>query len=391
MKFSVLLPTHNRLELLKYAVASVVRQDYSDWEIIVSDNFSEQDIKGYVSSLGDTRIKYYRTDSFVSVTDNWNLALEKSSGEYVIMLGDDDCLMQGYFTHLAKSIETDEPEVIYTGAFQYVYPGVLSEKSQLHLYTYDVLKIDKEPFFLSKERAEAMVRDSLNFKSLFGYNMQFALVKRKLIEKLKSKGPFFQSPYPDYYAMNCIFLNAERILVYPKPLVTIGISPKSFGFYYFNNREKEGVQFLNNQDQTAIRKKLEKIFLPGTDMNSSWLMAMETIHKNYSQDYPLKVNYNRYRLLQMTQIYRDYVLTKEKTKVLETKRRLTWSERLFFAFPFEMIARLLFVLPQNRAQQVMRRLTALLGTYSKQGTRPLESRYANILELFQEVKPEQVF
>jgi len=39
MKFSVLIPTRNHLDLLSYAIETVRRQDYSDWEIIVSDNF----------------------------------------------------------------------------------------------------------------------------------------------------------------------------------------------------------------------------------------------------------------------------------------------------------------------------------------------------------------
>ena len=62
MKFSVLLPTRNRLNLLKHAVNTVLKQDYDNWELIISDNFSEEDIKTYVMELGDYRIKYYKTN-----------------------------------------------------------------------------------------------------------------------------------------------------------------------------------------------------------------------------------------------------------------------------------------------------------------------------------------
>ena len=48
MKLSVLLPTRNRLTFLRYAIESVRRQDVPDWEIIVSDNHSEEDIAGYI-------------------------------------------------------------------------------------------------------------------------------------------------------------------------------------------------------------------------------------------------------------------------------------------------------------------------------------------------------
>ncbi len=70
MTFSVLLPTHNRLEYLRYAVESVRRQDDPEWEIVISDNDSTDDIAGYVEGLADTRVRYVRTDSFVPVTQN---------------------------------------------------------------------------------------------------------------------------------------------------------------------------------------------------------------------------------------------------------------------------------------------------------------------------------
>ena len=61
MRFSVLLPTKNRLDLLRYAVDTVRRQSYADVEIVISDNCSEDDIAGFAASLGDPRVKYVRS------------------------------------------------------------------------------------------------------------------------------------------------------------------------------------------------------------------------------------------------------------------------------------------------------------------------------------------
>ena len=80
MKFSILLPTRNRLEYLKLAVESVMRQDTRDWQLVISDNCSEQDVEGYVASLGDPRILYRRTERVVPVTENWNRALRSRRG-----------------------------------------------------------------------------------------------------------------------------------------------------------------------------------------------------------------------------------------------------------------------------------------------------------------------
>ena len=47
MKFSFdLLPTRNRVRYLEYAMQTVLRQDYGEWEIIVSDNDSDEDVEG---------------------------------------------------------------------------------------------------------------------------------------------------------------------------------------------------------------------------------------------------------------------------------------------------------------------------------------------------------
>ena len=104
MKFSALLPTRNRLEYLKFAVDTVRRQDYDDWEIVISDNASDENIGQWVDTLQDGRVKYSRSDQFVPVTDNWNRSLVHSSGDWVIMLGDDDGLMPGYFSRAAALI-----------------------------------------------------------------------------------------------------------------------------------------------------------------------------------------------------------------------------------------------------------------------------------------------
>jgi len=305
VKFSVLLPTRNRLELLRYAIESVRRQDFADWEIVVSDNASEEDIAGYVRSLSDPRVRYFRTASFVPVTDNWNNALQKSTGDYVVMLGDDDCLMPGYFSTLRRLIEErGAPDLVYHSALLYAYPGVMPGFPDGFVQPYGYagfLKNASAPFWLERATALKCVRDAMDFRVTYGFNMQFALVSRRLIDALRDKGPFFQSPYPDYYAMNAALLKAGRILVCPQALVTIGVSPKSFGYYYVNRAEQSGVEFLNNAPDRESVRRLEHVALPGTEMNNSWLLAMETLRLNYGEEHALKVNYGRYRLLQILQ------------------------------------------------------------------------------------------
>ena len=389
MKFTVLLPTRNRLELLKYAVESVRRQDYSDWEIIISDNYSEQDIGGYVQSLADPRIKYFRTKSFVPVTENWNNALEKSSGGYVTMLGDDDCLMKGYFSTIKKLVDQyDSPDFIYHSAFLYSYPKVLPNFPDGFLEPYgyaDFLRTAEEPYLLSEKEARRLVRESLNFRVAFGYNMQFAVVNSKFIGSLHEKGCFFQSPYPDYYAMNVMFLKARRILIFPKPVVTIGVSPKSFGFHYFNDAEQSGSNFLKNIPNTALVDKLKNVLLPGAVYNDSWLYALETVENNYKNDFDLHVNYCRYRFLQTMHViekaFTDQQQTAQNLAIIWD--RLSSWEKLGYGYFLKIVLHL----PQRMQKKILKRIRAAAGTHPHYKAKRIQGNYLTIVDVYEQIDP----
>jgi hypothetical protein len=346
-----------------------------------------------VQSLSDPRIKYYRTQSFIPVTDNWNNALEKSSGDYVIMLGDDDCLMKGYFTSIGELIEKyNSPDFIYTSAFNYAYPGVMPGFPHGFLQPYgyaSFLQDVEEPFWLDKDKALELVKLSMNFKLVFGYNMQFAVISRKLIDRLQQKGQFFQSPYPDYYAMNAMLLKGERILVFPKPMVTIGISPKSFGFYYFNESEQSGVEFLKNLPDKDVLNKVQDVILPGTNMNTSWLLSMETIKRNYGAEFDLRVDYSQYRLLQVLQVFARYSMDKQQAMADFVKlwKLMSAKERLMYGAGLRILCNVIALLPKKLRKKVMNRLIASVGTYPQYNPKRIEGQFANILDVFEKIDP----
>ena len=79
-KFSVLLPSKDRPELLTYAIDSVLRQAFDDFEIIVSDNASSHPYADFIDSLKDPRVRRVRFEQPVPVTENWNNALSHAGG-----------------------------------------------------------------------------------------------------------------------------------------------------------------------------------------------------------------------------------------------------------------------------------------------------------------------
>lgn len=393
MKFSVLLPTRNRLEYLKYAIETVHRQDYDDWEIVVSDNCSEDDIAGYVHSLEEPRIRYVRTESFIPVTDNWNNALEKSRGDYVVMLGDDDGLLPGYFSTMVAAFEQfPDPDFVYVSAYFYAYPGVVPDAPSGFLRRdQNSVFIEKKPFWLDGTRARSVAQGYLDFRMPVASNMQFSLISRHKLLELGRSGPFFQSPYPDFYATPALFLTSARILIYPKPLVVIGITPKSYGFFHFNDRAADGVKFLKNDQGLADGSAAYSVMLPGTSYNDSWLLAMEALHRNHSSMHGMRPNYRRYRFLQIVHGYKkcylDRVLPPADLAPLRARMRL--FERLVYGVALPVGFGMLRLVPNGLRHRAIGQLRRLIGQHPIREESTARENFANLIEVFDSMLPQK--
>lgn len=88
---SAIITTHNRLELLKRAVNSVFAQTYSNIELIIVNDGSDDGTEDWCLSLGKS-IKYVKINAKDSRGGNYarNLGIKEASGEYIAFLDDDD-------------------------------------------------------------------------------------------------------------------------------------------------------------------------------------------------------------------------------------------------------------------------------------------------------------
>lgn len=338
MKFSFLIPSKNRLELVAHAVESILRQDYENFEIIISDNASDQDYGSFVKDIGDDRIIYNRLSTPVSVTQNWNNALNLASGDYILMLGDDDALTPGFIQRVSKLIDDMEcPDILYCAAYHYCYPNVIA--SEPTGYLADVSNSEffagkSTPFRLIPEQAQRAAKAIFDMRYLFGFNSQHFLFRSGFLREIatSSIGSIFQSPYPDTFAAAVSFLKAKTIVVIPTPMIIIGISPKSFGYYYFNNLRTEGSEFLDNELVSQdIRESLGNIVLPGNSNNTNWLVAAEAARIALSPELEIPINIDRYRTLQIVAFLNDIFLVKVRKleELDQLTPKLSPSENLF--------------------------------------------------------------
>ncbi|HEY9889271.1 MAG TPA: glycosyltransferase family 2 protein, partial [Candidatus Obscuribacterales bacterium] len=90
MKFSIVITTYNRLELLKRAIASALGQTVP-CEVVVVDDASTDGTEAYVQTLGD-RVIYHRNARNLNHAGSVNAGVSVATGDWVKFLDDDDYL-----------------------------------------------------------------------------------------------------------------------------------------------------------------------------------------------------------------------------------------------------------------------------------------------------------
>src|SRR3954465_4537058 len=94
-RVSVIVPTFNRVGYLRETIASILQQDYGDFELVVADNASTDATASLIAGIADPRLHHVRREHNIGWRANFNRALHDAESEYVALVGDDDRLLPG--------------------------------------------------------------------------------------------------------------------------------------------------------------------------------------------------------------------------------------------------------------------------------------------------------
>ena len=92
--FSVVIPTYNHEVFLEKAVKSVLNQTFNNYEIIIVDNYSDDNTENLIKNLNNKNIKFIKNRNYGILAKSRNIGIDQSRSEWIAFLDSDDIWWQ---------------------------------------------------------------------------------------------------------------------------------------------------------------------------------------------------------------------------------------------------------------------------------------------------------
>jgi glycosyltransferase involved in cell wall biosynthesis len=113
-KVSVGLPVYNGEKYIRLAVEAILQQDYTDFELIISDNASTDATQEICQELAakDNRIRYSRNATNIGASPNMKRVFELSGGEFFALAAHDDLYLPGFLRRCVEVLSAAPANVV---------------------------------------------------------------------------------------------------------------------------------------------------------------------------------------------------------------------------------------------------------------------------------------
>lgn len=108
LKFSILIPTYRGAEIIGETLKSILSQSFNNFEIIIQEDASGDNIEAVVKSFHDKRIKFYCNKKNLSYAINLEEARKNVTGDIIYLMGQDDILAKDALLNTYKAFKISE-------------------------------------------------------------------------------------------------------------------------------------------------------------------------------------------------------------------------------------------------------------------------------------------
>lgn len=212
---SICIPAYKRKDFIIRCLESVKKQVYKNIEVIISDDSPDEGIEEVTAQFQPLSIKYFHNKQPLGSPANWNKALNHASGDYILLLHQDDWL------HSANAITSFINSFDDTIDFVFCRNTGMNEKNELIDFSADAKPLD---LYACSER--------LILRNVIGPPSN-VMVSKKI--KARYDTQFIWLVDIDYYI--AILKQNFRYKYLDLHLVTIGIHTAQTTAYVQDNKE----------------------------------------------------------------------------------------------------------------------------------------------------------
>lgn len=228
---SIIVPTKNRSKYCIECLKHISSLSLDNVEVIVQDNSDTDALKHLIEANNlDGSIKYNYHGEVLSFVKNFSLGIEASTGEYVIMIGDDDTVLPNII-EVASIAKQRNYDAVIPQLNCYFWPsptpivpkyanGYLASRPFRHKR---FIEVD------TKSALKSLIADNFqNYQSYSAPRVYHGIVSKKSLNKVKAvAGDYFRGLTPDMFMSIALCFTARKTYIYTQPISISGICPKS--------------------------------------------------------------------------------------------------------------------------------------------------------------------
>lgn len=254
-KISVLMPVYNTEETyLREAIESILNQSFPDFELLIFNDGSTNNVKETVLSYTDIRIRYYEHDN-QGIAKTTNKLFELAKGAY-IALADSDDIFDLNRLQIENSYLDNHPEIGIVSSSYDSFPGTFSYliDFEKEIHYFDLIKFNCIPNVCAMFRAsiikEYNIRYDESFDCVQDYEFWAKAIRYARVVLL-----------PDVLCHYRILNNSNSHLDETKVNAFVKkVQYSMIDFLTDNNNEKLKLEKIFNLDRGNKKSFLEKIF-----------------------------------------------------------------------------------------------------------------------------------
>lgn len=111
---SIITPCYNSANFIQETLSSVVKQTFTDWEWIITDDCSQDNTVEILKSINDSRIKIFSTEKNGGAGKARNISLKNAKGRYITFLDADDIWENNFLAEMLTFMKTENIELAYS-------------------------------------------------------------------------------------------------------------------------------------------------------------------------------------------------------------------------------------------------------------------------------------